>query len=122
AEALATPRVANFALELGLQRHRARDVLDGEVARDREVPGRVAIHARAAKDDLRMLRRVEEVRRAQVVVALLLAGVDACGIDLDLDAGLAWIRVVEVERAAVDAETTFDARDHQMLDGELNVR
>src|SRR5213075_264448 len=84
AHALIAPRILPRAFLGDLERHRLRDVLDREIAGHLPLvavalgPGRNEPHRGKLLD-------VEEVRRPQVVVALLLPRVDARGADRDVD-------------------------------------
>src|SRR5947208_2105964 len=58
---------------------------------------------------------IEEVRAAQVRVAILVSGVDAVGIDRDADAAVVQVLLVEIDLAAVDLEVAADVDHHRVL-------
>ena len=59
---------------------------------------------------------VEEIGAAQVFVALLLAGVDARGVDGDLDGRFEGFGFVEIHGTADFGEFAFNVGDHQVAD------
>src|SRR5581483_457036 len=61
---------------------------------------------------------VEEVAGAQVLVAVGVAGVDAGSLDLEPDAAVGRVLLVEVDVAGVVGELAADGRDHRVLRGE----
>src|SRR5262249_40359767 len=63
----------------------------------------------------------EEVGRLEVLVALLVAGVDRRGVDLDVGGRLGDVLVVDRHRAGVAGERSVDRRDHHVLDAEANA-
>ena len=66
---------------------------------------------RALEGDLRELLDVEEVGRAQVLVAARLVGVDAGGLDRELDRGRLRLGGVAVDRAREVVEAAADLGD-----------
>src|SRR5439155_23983143 len=110
------------AQELALERDRAGDAADGQVALDGELAVALRLDAGAGEGEIRVALGVEEVGRAQVRVALGLARVDAGGGDLHLDARIGGVRLVDDDGPFHVGEAAFDRRDHQVLDGELDVR
>src|SRR4051812_10316646 len=80
AHARVPPRIAAASLVGGVERHLARRAADREVADDPEAVALVrpgAFDPAALEGNRRELLHVQEVGRAQVLVALLDAGVDA---------------------------------------------
>jgi hypothetical protein len=67
--------VGREATELGLEDDRLGDATQGQVAGDVQVVA-LGLDARRAEGELRVLFGEEEVARLEVLVALLLAGVD----------------------------------------------
>src|SRR5581483_5194354 len=82
-EAIVAPRILAGARLLDVEDDLVRLIANREIARDFVVAAR-AFDLLALEDHLREFLRVEEVGRAQVAVALVLARVDARGVDLDL--------------------------------------
>src|SRR2546423_3656475 len=119
-DAHAAPGIGGTALERQLERHRPGDALDGEVALDHVValprlPHRPALvgHGRPGLD-------VEEVAGAKVTVALLVAGVDAAGLDGDGDRRLEGV-LGDLDRAGEVGEAAPGLGDHQVADGEADL-
>ena len=84
-EALIAPRILAGAARRRFERHLARRSVKRQVAGDLVDAVAGCLDALAGECELRELLRVEEVRRAQVIVSLWLAGVDARDLDLRLD-------------------------------------
>src|SRR5665811_2155191 len=75
--ALTAERVAHLPVVLGLHRDGLGYSTDGEIAVDLPVVVAVVLHTRARERQLRVRVDLEEVRAAQMIVALLGARVDA---------------------------------------------
>src|SRR5262249_18512672 len=109
-----------------------RQLLDLEV----DLPGHAAHGQVAAHDEAvpaprdrlrpegqrRVGGGVEEVGRAQVLVALRLARVDRGRVDGDVDGRVLRVLQVEIDRPGHLAEAAADVRDHEVADGELGGR
>src|SRR5215216_2946561 len=80
----AAPRVGRPTVVLDVESDRPGDAVDGQVAGEREVTGRAPLDPVAPELDLRVALDVEEVGRAQVLIPLRVAALDAGGVDRDL--------------------------------------
>src|SRR5512140_2413485 len=98
ARALVAPRVLARAGELGVQDDLLLHAVELEVARHPVARAGLLDPARA-EGELRVLRDVEEVRGAQVRVAVGHLGVDGGGVDGRLDRGAGEVLRVELDRA-----------------------
>jgi hypothetical protein len=67
-----------------------------------------------------MVLDVQEVGRAEVLVAIRHAGVDARGQDLHGDARAVRVGLVDLDRALDVLEAPPDSREHHVLDRELD--
>ena len=80
-------------------------------------------HLRALEGDLRVLLDVEEIRGAEVLVALLVVGVDARGIDRAVDRALLRRVGIELDLAVELVETTGHvAEEVADLEAHVGVR
>ena len=79
------------------------------------------LDARGLEAQLGELGGVEEVGRAQVIVALRLVGVDRLGLDRAVDLGAGQV-LADLERALELGELTADGGDAHVLDGEADLR
>jgi hypothetical protein len=122
ADPLVAPRVHAAAGGLGVERDLARGVADRELADHAQPAAAEALDPRAAEPQHGEVLDVEEVGRAQVVVALGRAGVDARGVDRDLDPRPREVAVVELDRAGVLQEPAADLRRHHVADRETGGR
>ena len=68
-----------------------------------------------------MVGGVEEIGRAQVVVALLLLGVDAGGFYAYLDFGIGQVRFIDEEPAAPFLKMAPDLGNHQVPHGKPDI-
>src|SRR5205823_5144042 len=84
---------------------------DRELASDLEAVAALRSHRGALETDLRMVLRIEEVRRAQVAIALLFTGVHRVGADDRLDARALGSLGVVVDRPVEPGEAAADRRD-----------
>jgi hypothetical protein len=98
------PGIGTDLVELDLERDRPGDAADGEVAGDRA--GRLGRWRGLGHDeaDQRVVVRIEEVAAPEMVVAGLVVGEDALGVDLDHEVGKLLARLVEAEAAAAVEE------------------
>src|SRR5690606_10881190 len=120
-DTLVALRIRAAAPEHGFQLALHRLAADRQVPLDAEA--RALLEARAAdltaaKGDLRVALHIQEVLGAQVPVTVFVAGVDARGVDLDLDRGSIEVLLVHRDRAAEPLESAAHRRDHQVLDRE----
>src|SRR6185312_4116085 len=108
--------IRHDAAELALERYRLGDATQGEVSVDGE-DVTVRRDRGRTEGQLRVLFREEEVARAEVVVAGLLAGVDGCHVDDGLDGAV--FRVFAGHDGRVDLlEPAAHLADLHVLDGE----
>src|SRR3982751_5447741 len=115
--ALVAPRVLRAAAVLDVEDDLATDVADGEVARHAVALARQLLDPRAAKLHLREALDLEEIRRAEMRIALGHAGVDAGNIDGRFDGRLGEIAVVVQDQVAAEAaEAASNLRDHHVPD------
>src|SRR5260370_24679537 len=105
-----------------VQRHLARGVADRQVSDDAIALPFEPFDTRAPEPELGVLLDVEEVRRAEVGVALGRTRVDAGGVDRRLDRRSGEVTVVEVRLAGVDREAASHLRDHHVTDREVDTR
>src|SRR5262249_16908513 len=91
--AIVAPRIARAPLGCHVERHWLGYATNGEVTRHAEGAVQISGDARAGKAHRREIRRVEEVGRTQVIVALLLSRVDRGHIDRDVDLRRQWIHL-----------------------------
>src|SRR5690606_16010655 len=96
---------------------RTGDVLDGQVAGDAQGVGVGGHDLGRAEGDRRVGLDVEEVGRLQVTVAVRAAGVDAGGLDGDLDGGALQVRAGG-GLAADLVEGAADLGHHRVAGGE----
>src|SRR5213082_2225467 len=82
-----TPRVLAVLGDRPDQLDRLGDPLDGDLAAQLDLTVEANLGGGGVKGDLRMALGVEELRRLQMTVAVLLAGVDAGGLDRALQHG-----------------------------------
>src|SRR3954453_5758664 len=120
ADALLAPRVGRGALEGGLELDGARDAADGQVAGDLERGALDLADVGRLEANLGEAGGVEEVRRAQVLVALRLVRVDALGRDDTGRLGRAVRR--NLDGALEVPEVALYGGDEQMPDAELDRR
>src|SRR5205823_4378256 len=121
AHAVATPWVAGAALKFGVERDLAGRAFDGEVADQLELAVDIPVEPLALEGHRRESLDVEEIGGAEVCVALLGAGVDAAGADVDLDFRRGRIGFVVLNGALHVGEAALHRGNHEMLDRELDV-
>ena len=95
--------VLRRAEELHVERDRLRDAADRQVPVDDVLALALRLDPRALERDLRVIRDVEEVVRAEVIVAIRVAGVDARDVDLALERRVArspWDRASPCPRSS----------------------
>src|SRR5690606_14670284 len=114
------PRILAPALVRGLEHDFLRHPANGQVADHAELPVALRLHPTAPEGDLRVVLHIEKVRGTEMIVPLLLAGVDARHADLDLDRGTRDIVLVQDNGAAHIAEAPLHRRDHHVPDRELH--
>src|SRR5215211_7412940 len=107
-DALVAPRVGGDARNRGLELDLVRGVADREVADDAEAVSVERLDLRRAEGDLGVRVGREEVLGAQVLVALLLPGVDAGRADPRLGADVRGL--VRLERAVEVGEPPLHRR------------
>jgi hypothetical protein len=90
-----------------------------EIAAHPVLVPRDRLHMGAAEGDGGVQLGMEEIRRAQVGVALRLVRGDGGHVDGRLSAGRGEVAPVELERPAQGAEATLDGRDQHVLHPEL---
>src|SRR5262245_19859872 len=114
-------RALPLAEEARLEHDRSRHAVEREGARHLALlTARIDVaNARALERDLRKLLDVEEVRGAQMVVALLDVGVDAGRVDRSLHFGLRGALVVIDDLAVEHLEASGD-RGEEVADVELD--
>jgi hypothetical protein len=117
-------------------RKRARGhLVEGHIQRDRV---RLAVHRQIAGQaggilsghldlrrfqfDGRIFRRVQEIRPAQMLVALVVIGVDAVGLNRQFDFGILRRRLVEREAAGDILELADHVGIAEMIDQEDDIR
>jgi hypothetical protein len=100
----------------------AGDPLDREVAVDLEGGSRHVLDAGALEQEFGVVAGAEEVVGAEVLVALLVAGVDAVGVDREVDLALGRVLRVGDDFALEGGEPALDGGEHHVLDGELDDR
>jgi hypothetical protein len=111
--------VGREAAELGLEDDRLGDATQGQVAGDVQVVA-LGLDARRAEGELRVLLGEEEVARLEVLVALLLAGVDRRDVDVRLDGRLE--RVLGGDDGGVEGlELALDLADREVADRERDL-
>ena len=103
-----------------MQRHRTADVADREIAVQEPLVAH-GLDVGAAERDLREALDVEEIGAPQVLVAPVIAGLDAGGGQGDLDRGLLGY-LGDVDLAADVGEATPHLGDHQVAGDELDRR
>src|SRR3954467_8464883 len=114
--ALVAPRVLRAAAVLDVEDDLATDVADGEVTRHAVALARHLLDSRAAKLHLREAFDLEEIRRAEMRVALGHAGVDAGDIDGRFDGRLGEIVVVQDQVAAEAGKAASNFGYHHVPD------
>src|SRR5207248_3216902 len=108
------------AVERRLQRHLARLAVQRQLSDHAEAVPAARLDAGAGEGDGRVLLDVEEVGRAQVRVALGVAGGNRGRVDLGPDGRAARV-VGDVQDSAADAgEAALDGGDHHVADAELD--
>jgi hypothetical protein len=119
----ADPRVvegrAALAQIADVQGHGAGHPANRQIARHAVLMPGHRHHARGAEQDPWMLRHVEEVRAAQVVVAPGLTRPERRGIDARLGPRVLRVVGIEFERPLEVLEGPPDERDHHVPHGEL---
>src|SRR5690606_5456561 len=78
-DALVAPGILAGTFDTGLERNLAGDAPDRQVADDLQFTAAQRAHLTAAVGEGRVIGRVEEIGRTQVIVPILHAGVDAGG-------------------------------------------
>src|SRR6185295_12840515 len=99
---LLPPRVLPYPLEDGVERDLDRLATDRQIADHAEVVPLLGVRPLdplAPEGDRGVLIRVQEVRRAKVLVTVVHAGVDARRRDLDLDHGALGVLLVRLDPA-----------------------
>ena len=76
ASAVVTPGIATATFAARLENRRMSRPANGEITVDLELSVEVARHPIALERELRVSSRVEEIRRAEMVVTLILARID----------------------------------------------
>src|SRR5262249_41077188 len=95
---------------------------DGQVADDAEFAARITLDPLAGEMHRRKFLDVEEIGGTKMVVALFLSRIDRRDVDRDVDGRLRRIRLIELDRSGDAPEATARGGDHQMLDGERDLR
>src|SRR5690606_15643426 len=115
-------RVGRHAFIGEVDADRLGDVLDGQVTG--EPVGRLVqlLDAGGDEGDLRILLDVQEVVGAQVFVTLLVARVDAGGLDAYRRRGLRRVLTVEIQVAFEVVEATTNLGDHRVPGDEPDPR
>ena len=121
ARPVTAPWISAAALFGDIEHDRLGDTLDREVARDLQLALAGRRDARRAKRERRKLLGIEEIRRAEVCIALIDACVDTRGLEGDLDRRAAGIGGVFVHRPIDVGEVSSNRRDHQVFDSELRA-
>src|SRR5262249_51801284 len=80
------------------------------------------LHRLALESDLRKFRRVQEIRTAQIVVAVVIIRVDTRRLDRHIDGRLGRIFVVKGNRAAKVVKASVNRAHGQVLHGKANGR
>src|SRR5262249_15427864 len=107
ARALPAPGIPGAAAVLDLEHDRAGDAMGGQLTLHLEALLAQRLDLRALERDVRILFDVQEVGRLEVPFALGLLGLDAGGVDLDLNPRGRRILLIELERRAPLFETAM---------------
>ena len=75
----------------------------------------------AMKGDLGILAGIEEVGAAEMVVPIVVAGIEALGLDGDPHRGIADLLLVIHDGPGKILKGSLDVADHHVLDGELKI-
>jgi hypothetical protein len=118
-DAFPTPGVSGPAFECNIERNWLRYVTDCQIARNLEAL-LVTLNPGAAELDLGILLDIQEIRRAQVLVALVGAGIETRGFEYRFDGRVLRIFLVAVDRSFDIRDAALHSRDHQMLGGEFD--
>ena len=120
AEPGASPRVLHRAADFAVERNFLRYATNREVTDDAVVGTAARLEALRHKRDLRVVRCIEEIGRAEMVVAALVAGIDRRGLDRDGRAGGGQVRLVDMSIDRELLEATLRRRDDHVLDCEFD--
>src|SRR5699024_7059020 len=119
ADAGTAPRIGADAVELEIELDRLGDLTNGEITGD-EVAVTAGLHRRRAEGHLRVVLDREEVARAQVLVAPLVAGVDRGEVDLGLDRRLQRI-LGDVDPSFEGFEQATNSGHGEVTNGEADL-
>ena len=119
-DALVAVGVDGGAGVLEVDGHGLGDALDGEVAGDPVVLGVDLLDRGGGEGDLRVGLHVEEVVALEVAVAVGVAGVDAGGLDGQLQVRVGRVLGVEVAGAVELVERAADLGDHGVAGDEAD--
>ncbi len=92
---LLAPRIGALAIEFGIQHNLVSHATNREIAGHLEIVA-LGFDAGALEGQGREVLRIEEIRRAEVRIALLFTRVDTGGADFDIDARVLDVLVVEL--------------------------
>ena len=121
ADAVVAPGVDVRALDLGFEDDGLRDAVEREVAGDAERVVADDLDAGRLEGHLGVVLGVEEVARAQVLVACGLVRVDRGDLDGAVGPGGGQV-LADLQRAGEVCELAADVGDAHVLDGEADLR
>src|ERR1700716_1998909 len=122
ADPVVAPGVGEALLDLCLQCYGPRLALDRELAADPVSVPAYTLHFRARVGHLREALDVEEVGRTEMLVPLLNTGVEADGLDGDVDHCRGRVVVLSLDFPGVLLEAAADRRDHHVFTREPEAR
>src|SRR5215207_9952436 len=120
AEARVAPWVFDRAFERERERHRFRHALQSQIAVEDVGVVTFALDTRAFEGHRRVLLYLEEVSRAQVLVARLDLRIDRRDLRAELDRGLGHVLVVVADRALELLEAALNPVDLKVPAGETD--
>src|SRR5262249_17900671 len=116
------PWVDDESTELRVERDFPGDSAHREIANHPVAVVARSLDSAASKRQNRELRRVQEMWRREVCVALLVSRIDAPGVDRDVDRRSREVGFVDREIGIPAPKLTKNLRDDQVADREPNAR
>jgi hypothetical protein len=105
-----------------MEYHLARDAADCEIPHQTKfVVDVTPLHHPAVERYGREVRRIKEVDRPEVRIALLLARVDTGDLDCDIHQDCPRVGLIHPNCSLYIAEGAFDTRDHEVPNGKLHM-